>query len=94
MVSASPDVLRRRPAGLHGLAVVAAVLEGWAGRVAMVRVFLCTVTPDVLAASPEPARFRTPRDRPFLLHVILNEEWQYLRHAARDPDAIDAGQTG
>lgn len=44
----------------------AAVLEGRAGRVAMVRVFLGTVTPDVLAESPEPARFRTARARPFL----------------------------
>lgn len=61
MVSASPDVLRRRPAGLHGLAVVGRGAGGLGGPVAMVRVFLGTVTPDVLARV---ARTRTIPDAP------------------------------
>lgn len=67
------------------------VLQARAGRVAMVRDFLATVTPDVLAAK------RTnpwaPDDQmPILscLHVILEEEWEHHRYAVRDLDAIEA----
>jgi len=70
------------------------VLEARAGRVAMVREFLATVTPDDLD---------TPRRNPWApgepettrscLHVILEEEWEHLRFATRDLDAIEAGAT-
>ncbi|HEY0639285.1 MAG TPA: DinB family protein [Pseudonocardiaceae bacterium] len=69
----------------------AEVLEVRAGRVAMVRDFLATVTPDELAA---------PRTNPWApahgetvlscLHVILEEEWEHHRYAVRDLDAIEA----
>jgi hypothetical protein len=67
------------------------VLEAWEGRVAMVRDFLATVTPDQLAAprkNPhEPAHEETTRS---CLHVILEEEWEHHRFAVRDLDAIEA----
>jgi hypothetical protein len=69
----------------------AEVLEVRAGRVAMVRDFLATVTSEVLAA---------PRKNPHApehqetvlacLHVILEEEWEHHRYAVRDLDAIEA----
>jgi hypothetical protein len=69
----------------------AEVLEARTGRVAMVRDFLASVTPDVLAA---------PRNNPHdpeyqetvlsCLHVILEEEWEHHRYAVRDLDAIEA----
>jgi hypothetical protein len=56
------------------------VLEVRAGRVAMLRDFLATVTPDVLAAprkNPhDPGRPETVRS---CRHVILKEEWEHLR---------------
>jgi uncharacterized protein YjbI with pentapeptide repeats len=70
----------------------AEVLEARAGRVAMVRDFLATVTPDVLAAPR-----KSPWDEPYpqttlsCLHVILEEEWEHLRYGVRDLDAIEAG---
>lgn len=73
----------------------AEVLEVRAGRVAMVRDFLATVTPDVLAAprkNPhDPGRPETVRS---CLHVILKEEWEHLRYAVRDLDAIEAERAG
>ncbi len=69
----------------------AEVLEVRAGRVAMVRDFLATVTSDELAATR-----RNPHDPEYqetvlsCLHVILNEEWEHHRFAVRDLDAIDA----
>nr|WP_300611248.1 DinB family protein [Trebonia sp.] len=61
----------------------------------MVRDFLATVTPDVLAAPCEnphdPTRPETVRS---CLHVILNEEWEHLRYAVRDLDAIGAERAG
>jgi hypothetical protein len=69
----------------------AEVLEVRAGRIAMVREFLAAVTSDVLAAprkNPhDPACQETTRS---CLHVILNEEWEHLRFAVRDLDAIEA----
>lgn len=69
----------------------AEVLEARAGRVAMVRDLLATVTPEELA---------TPRKNPWspvypettlsCLHVILEEEWEHLRYAVRDLDSISA----
>jgi DinB superfamily/Pentapeptide repeats (8 copies) len=69
----------------------AEVLEVRAGRVAMVRDFLATVTSDVLAATR-----KNPWDPEYqettlsCLHVILEEEWEHLRYAVRDLDAIEA----
>jgi hypothetical protein len=71
----------------------AEVLDVRAGRVAMVRDFLATVTTDELAR---------PRDNPWnpefqettvsCLHVILEEEWEHHRYAVRDLDTIEANR--
>ena len=67
------------------------VLEVRAGRVAMVRDFLASVTPEDLAATHS-----SPHDPDFkettlsCLHVILEEEWEHHRFAVRDLDAIEA----
>lgn len=72
----------------------AEVLDVRAGRVAMVREFLSTVTPDLLAA-PRP----NPHDPAYqetvlsCLHTILDEEWEHHRYAVRDLDAIEAERT-
>jgi hypothetical protein len=69
----------------------AEVLEVRAGRIAMVRDFLATVTSDELAGMR-----RNPHDPECqetvlsCLHVILNEEWEHYRFAVRDLDAIEA----
>ena len=69
----------------------AEVLEARASRTAMVRDFLATVTSEVLAAPR-----KSPWDEPYpqtvlsCLHVILEEEWEHLRYAVRDLDAIQA----
>jgi hypothetical protein len=69
----------------------AEVLEVRAGRVAMVREFLATVTADELAAARknpwDPAYHETTLG---CLHVILEEEWEHHRYAVRDLDAIEA----
>jgi hypothetical protein len=71
------------------------VLDARAGRVAMVRGFIATVTPDVLAASREnPHDPAEPETVLSCLHVILGEEWEHLRYAVRDLDAIEAGHAG
>jgi hypothetical protein len=73
----------------------AEVLRVRAGRVAMVRDFLATVTPEALAAPRQnphdPGGQETTRS---CLHVILNEEWEHLRYAVRDLDAIEAESAG
>jgi hypothetical protein len=67
------------------------VLDARAGRVAMVRDFIATVTPEELAAT-----HRNPHDPDYpettlsCLHVILEEEWEHHRYAVRDLDAIEA----
>ena len=67
------------------------VLEVRAGRVAMVRDFLVTVTPDNLAATRKnPWAPEYPETVLSCLHVILQEEWEHHRYAVRDIDAIDA----
>jgi len=67
------------------------VLEVRAEKVAMVRDYLATVTPEVLAES-RPNAWAPEYDETTLqcLHVILNEEWEHLRYAVRDLDAIEA----
>ena len=67
------------------------VLEVRAGRVAMVRDFLATVTSDELAAARKnPHDPAYPETTLSCLHVILEEEWEHHRFAVRDLDAIDA----
>jgi DinB superfamily len=62
-----------------------------AGRVAMVRDFLATVTPHELATTRrnphDPGHAQTTLS---CLHVILEEEWEHNRYAVRDLDAIEA----
>ena len=69
----------------------AEVLEVRAGRVAMVRDFLATVTSEELASTRknpwEPEYQETTLS---CLHVILQEEWEHHRYAVRDLDAIEA----
>ena len=70
----------------------AEVLEARAGRVAMVRDFLASVSSgDVW---PQRARTRTIPNTPettlSCLHVILEEEWEHHRYAVRDLDTIQA----
>jgi hypothetical protein len=69
----------------------AEVLEVRAGRVAMVRDFLATVTPDELGEARKnpwnPDRQETTLS---CLHVILKEEWDHHRYAVRDLEAIEA----
>jgi len=69
----------------------AEVLEVRAGRVAMVRDFLATVTPDDLAATRKnPWAPEYPESVLACLHTILEEEWEHHRYAVRDLDAIEA----
>jgi DinB superfamily/Pentapeptide repeats (8 copies) len=69
----------------------AGILEVRAGRVAMVRDFLATVTSDDLAATRKHAWApEHPVTVLYCLHVILREEWEHHRYAVRDLDAIDA----
>jgi len=69
----------------------AEVVEVRAGRVAMVRDFLATVTSDELAAKRRnpwaPAYEETTLS---CLHVIFEEEWEHHRYAVRDLDTIEA----
>ncbi|HET9999152.1 MAG TPA: DinB family protein [Nocardioides sp.] len=71
------------------------VLAARADRVALVGAFLATVTADELEA-----RRKNPHDPEFpetvrsCLHVILEEEWEHLRFAVRDLDAIEASSGG
>jgi hypothetical protein len=68
----------------------AEVREVRAGRVAMVRDFLATVTPDELAATrTNPWAPEDQETTLSCLHVILEEEWEHHRYAVRDLDAIE-----
>jgi hypothetical protein len=68
----------------------AEVLEVRAGRVAMVRDFLSTVTPDELAARrQDPWAEAYQQSTLSCLHVILEEEWEHHRYAVRDLDVIE-----
>lgn len=68
------------------------VLEARAGRMAMVRDFVASVTAadlDGVRANPwAPARATTVLS---CLQVILGEEWDHLRYALRDLDVVEAG---
>jgi hypothetical protein len=67
------------------------VLEVRADRIAMVRDFLATVTPELLA-SPRPNPHDAGHQETVLscLHTILDEEWEHHRYAVRDLEAITA----
>ncbi|WP_420111582.1 DinB family protein [Pseudactinotalea sp.] len=73
----------------------AAVLEVRAERVAMVRDYIAALTPELLdepRANPHaPEHAETVRS---CLQVILEEEWEHLRFALRDLDAIERGSEG
>ncbi|MGZ0149604.1 DinB family protein [Kribbella sp. WER1] len=69
----------------------AEVLEARAGRVAMIRDLLATITPaelDTPRTSPNSPRTVTTR---YCVHVMLGEEWEHLRFATRDLDTLAAG---
>jgi DinB superfamily/Pentapeptide repeats (8 copies) len=67
------------------------VLQARAGRIAMVREFLASVTSGELAATRmNPHDPGYPETTLSCLHVILNEEWEHHRYAVRDLDAIEA----
>ena len=67
------------------------MLEVRAGRVAMVRDFLATVTAEELAATRKnPCDPDYPETTLSCLHTILEEEWEHHRYAVRDLDAIAA----
>ncbi|PWN03225.1 DinB superfamily protein [Nocardioides silvaticus] len=70
------------------------VLAVRAERVAMVREFVAAATPDLLdEPRPNPwAPDRTESVRA-CLHVVLEEEWEHLRYALRDLDAIAVENT-
>ncbi|MDQ3855656.1 MAG: DinB family protein [Chloroflexota bacterium] len=69
----------------------AEVFEARADRVGMVRDFLSTVTSDELAATrTNPWSPEHQETTLSCLHVILHEEWEHLRFAVRDLDAIEA----
>jgi hypothetical protein len=71
-----------------GRPAFAEVLEVRAERQTMVRDFLATVTPQLLA-EPRETAWSPEHQEPVLhgVHVILNEEWEHLRFALRDLDA-------
>ncbi len=71
------------------------VLDARAGRVAMVRGFLATVTPDQLGETRRnPHSPEYPETVLSCLHVILDEEWEHHRYAVRDLDAVAAEANG
>ena len=66
------------------------VLEARAGRMAMVREFLTSVTSAELAATRKnPHDPESSETTLSCLHVILNEEWEHHRYAVRDLDTIE-----
>jgi DinB superfamily/Pentapeptide repeats (8 copies) len=68
----------------------AEVLEVRAGRVAMVRDFLATATPEGLSATrSNPHAPEHPETVLSCLRVVLEEEWEHHRYAVRDLDAIE-----
>lgn len=67
------------------------VLDGRASRVAMVRDFLATVTPEVLGEERKnPHAPQYPETVLSCIHTILEEEWEHHRYAVRDLDALTA----
>ncbi len=67
----------------------AEVLEAHAGRFAMVRDFIATVTPAELDTPRKNPHGPHPETTRSCLHVILGEGWEHHRFAARDLDTIE-----
>jgi hypothetical protein len=67
----------------------AEVLEAYAGRVAMVRDFLATVTPAELDTPRKNPHGPHPETTRSCLRVILGEGWEHYRFATRDLDTIE-----
>jgi DinB family protein/pentapeptide repeat protein len=79
---------------VHATPSYAEVLDARAGRVAMVRDYLATVTADELAGervNPWGGEWKPTVLQ--CLRVIFDEEWNHHRYAVRDLDAIDAGRS-
>jgi hypothetical protein len=69
----------------------AEVLDARADRLAMVRDFVATTTPETLASTRRnPHDPGSPQTVLSCLHTILEEEWEHHRYAVRDLDAIEA----
>lgn len=67
------------------------VLAAREDRVAMMRGFLATVTPEVLAEErANPWNPEYPETVLGCVQVVLEEEWEHLRYAGRDLDALAA----
>ena len=67
------------------------VLEVRAGRAAIVRDFLATVTAEELTATRKnPWAPQYPETTLSCVHVILEEEWEHHRYAVRDLDTIES----
>ncbi|HEY3530814.1 MAG TPA: DinB family protein [Nocardioides sp.] len=76
----------------HQTPSYAEVLEARTDRVAMVRNFLGTATPEQLAVTCRNPHAPDHQETTLsCLHVILEEEWEHYRYAVRDLDAIAAG---
>lgn len=76
----------------HDIPDYADVLDVRAGRVAMVRDYLASITADDLAAERRnPHNPSYPETVLSCLHTIFEEEWEHQRYAVRDLDAIAAG---
>ena len=72
-----------------GVPAYSEVLEARAGRVAMVRGFLARLTDgDLEDRHPNPWNQDREQSTRSCLHVILSEEWEHLRFAVRDLDAL------
>ncbi|TCC11967.1 DinB family protein [Kribbella soli] len=67
----------------------AEVLEAYAGRVAMVRDFLATVTPEELDTPRKNPHNSNPKTTRSCLHVVLEEGWEHYRFATRDLNTIE-----
>ena len=79
---------------VSGTPPYADVLAARADRMAMVRDFLATATPDDLAVTrANPWGPEHPETTLSCLHTILDEEWEHLRYATRDLDTITRGLT-
>lgn len=77
---------------MTGMPRYADVVSIRADRVAMVRDFLATVSPaDLAVVRTNPWGPEHPETILSCLHTILEEEWEHLRYAVRDLDAIAAG---
>ncbi|MDQ2845779.1 MAG: pentapeptide repeat-containing protein [Actinomycetota bacterium] len=89
-----PGRADRRAADPDGLRSAWAMLEVRAGRIAMVREFLATVTLDELAVvRKNPWAPEYPESTLSCLHTILEEEWEHHRYAVRDLEAIQADRS-